>query len=379
MEQGREKSAGVLVQVSALLGDDTWAVEESFAAVFSASQDTGYGGPELPMEPPDLDVLPIHSLRLTDVTMGLSVSPRSQGVDLEHAQGLAESGTKAPPILVHRPTMQVIDGRHRLRAAELRGDEYVEARFFEGSEADAFVLAVRLNAEHGLPLQRSDRMAAAQRIMCSHPQWSDRRIAHASALSARTIAALRRSMDNVPILPVRVGSDGRVRPMSAAEGRSKASELIRSGRQLSLRQIAREAGISLGTARDVKQRVLSGRDVIPQGQRERRRGLSVPNGSAQTETRRIVPGERKQILAQLTRDPSLRLTEKGRTLLRMLAAHPSRPEEWQQIVDNIPRHSVDALLSLAQSYAEDWQIFARQLEECSRQPADTQRVPADDH
>ncbi|WP_369192789.1 ParB N-terminal domain-containing protein [Streptomyces sp. R08] len=311
--------------------------------------------------------------------MGLSVSPRSQVVDLEHARGLAESGTETPPILVHWPTMQVIDGRHRLRAAELRGDEHIEVRFFDGSEADAFVLAVRLNVEHGLPLQRSDRMAAARRIVRSHPHWSDRRIAHASALAARTIAALRRSMDNVPVLPTREGSDGRVRPVSAADGRSRAAELVRSGRQLSLRELAREAGISLGTARDVRQRVLSGRDAIPQRQRERQRGLSVPSGSAQAETRKIVPGERKQILARLARDPSLRLTDKGRTLLRMFAAHPSKPEEWQQIVDSIPRHSVDALLSLAQSCAEDWQIFARQLEECSRQPADAQQVPVDEN
>lgn len=372
MEEENTTSAGVLVQVSAARGGDPWAVEESFAPVFPPNRGRGFGPglPELPRGRPSLDALPAYSVRLSDVTMGFSVSPRSQGLDLEHARGLAESETEAPPILVHRPTMQVIDGRHRLRAAQMRGDEYIEARFFEGSEADAFVLAVRLNVEHGLPLQRSDRMTAAQRIMRSHPQWSDRRIAHASALAARTIAVLRRSMDNIPMLPTRVGSDGRVRPMSTAEGRSKAAELIRSGRQLSLREIAREAGISLGTARDVRQRVLSGRDVIPQGQRERRRGLSVPGGSEQAATCRIVPEERKQMLARLTRDPSLRLTEKGRTLLRMLAAHPSRPEEWRQIVDSIPRHSVDALLSLAHSCAEDWQLFARQLEECSRQPAE---------
>ncbi|MGQ4514560.1 streptomycin biosynthesis protein [Streptomyces sp. DW26H14] len=356
-------------------GGGTWAVEDSVAAVIPSSRKPGYG-PE-PATEPGLQELPIRSLRLTDVTMGLSVSPRSQGVDLEHARGLAESGTRVPPILVHRPTMQVIDGRHRLRAAELRGDEYIEARLFEGSEADAFVLAVRLNVEHGLPLRRCDRMTAAQRIVRSHPQWSDRRIAHASGLAARTIAALRRSMDNVPVPSARVGSDGRVRPMSAAEGRSRAAELIRSGRQLSLREIAREAGISLGTARDVRLRLLSGKDAVPEGQRERRREPSAPGGPAQAETRRIVPEERRQVLARLTRDPSLRLTENGRTLLRMLTAHPLRSEEWQQIVDSIPRHSVDALLSLAQSCAEDWQIFAQQLKECSRQPADAEREPDD--
>ncbi|MFD5315854.1 ParB N-terminal domain-containing protein [Streptomyces sp. NPDC127098] len=358
-------------------GNDNWATEESIAAAFPPAQGPGQGV-ELSRERPDLDVLPVHSLRLTDVNMGLAVSPRTQGVDLEHVWRLAETGMGAPPILVHRPTMQVIDGRHRLRAAKMRGDEYIDARFFEGSEADAFVLAVRLNVEHGLPLQRSDRMTAAQRIVRSHPQWADRRIAQASGLAARTIAALRRSMDNVPMLPTREGSDGRVRPMSAVEGRSRAAELIRSGRQLSLREIAREAGISLGTARDVRQRVLSGRDVIPRGQRERRRGLPEPSGSAPAETRRIVPEERRRMLARLARDPSLRLTENGRTLLRMLAAHPSRPEEWQQLVDSVPRYSVDALLSLAQSCAEDWQVFAQQIEQRGQQLATTRRLPADE-
>ncbi|MGH8879883.1 MAG: hypothetical protein ACRD0P_21450, partial [Stackebrandtia sp.] len=46
-------------------------------------------------------------------------SPRLDGENSEHTQMLAESSEKLPPILVHRQTMRVIDGVHRLSAALL--------------------------------------------------------------------------------------------------------------------------------------------------------------------------------------------------------------------------------------------------------------------
>ena len=70
--------------------------------------------------------------------------------------------------------MRVIDGTHRLRAALLRGVDVIDVLYFDGPDADAFVLAVELNHTHGLPLSRADRTAAAERIIGSHPDWSDR-------------------------------------------------------------------------------------------------------------------------------------------------------------------------------------------------------------
>ncbi|WP_369395244.1 hypothetical protein AB5J72_31090 [Streptomyces sp. CG1] len=106
--------------------------------------------------------------------------------------------------------MRVVDGAHRLRAVLLRGEEYIEARFTEGTREDAFVLAVRLNSQQGLPLSQADRTAAAERIIVTHPQWSDRRIAGSTGVSPATVAALRRrSGASEAQLNTRAGRDGR--------------------------------------------------------------------------------------------------------------------------------------------------------------------------
>ncbi|MFD0631737.1 hypothetical protein ACFQ9X_08960 [Catenulispora yoronensis] len=48
-------------------------------------------------------------------------SPRSSGVDIAHAHVLAQVEGPLPPIMVHHPTMRIIDGMHRVAAAKLRG------------------------------------------------------------------------------------------------------------------------------------------------------------------------------------------------------------------------------------------------------------------
>jgi ParB-like chromosome segregation protein Spo0J len=108
--------------------------------------------------------IPIESLALTNWL-------RVKGEDIEHVRVLAELEDKLPPIVVHRATTRVIDGMHRVRAARLRGASHIDAILFDGTEHDAFLLAVQLNAVHGLPLSRADRVAAAVRIMSSCPQW----------------------------------------------------------------------------------------------------------------------------------------------------------------------------------------------------------------
>ncbi|MEV4443705.1 ParB/RepB/Spo0J family partition protein, partial [Streptomyces sp. NPDC049577] len=97
-------------------------------------------------------VLPLTALLPAD-------SPRLDGEDPQHVRELAGTRLPLPPIVVHRSTMRVVDGMHRLRAARLRGDESIAARYFEGTAEDAFVHAVRLNTLQGLPLTPADRAA----------------------------------------------------------------------------------------------------------------------------------------------------------------------------------------------------------------------------
>lgn len=128
--------------------------------------------------------------------LGAGDSPRLRGLDLAHVQLLAENLGDLPPLLVHRPTMRIVDGRHRLAAARLNGEELLPVRWFEGSDADAFVAAVRLNTVQGLPLAGYERSTAAQRILLSHPERSDRWIASVCGVAPRTVAALRPAVSN---------------------------------------------------------------------------------------------------------------------------------------------------------------------------------------
>ncbi|GGL05141.1 hypothetical protein Sme01_64060 [Sphaerisporangium melleum] len=295
-------------------------------------------------------------------------SPRLSGEDTEHTRLLAESGEDLPPILVHRATLKVIDGVHRLRAAVLRGEEKIKVRFFDGDEEAAFVMAVEANTAHGLPLSLADREAAAARIVASHPQWSDRAIAAVTGLSAKTVDTIRRSA--APLVPQplsRIGRDGRVRPLNSAEGRRRACELFTVRPDASLRTVAEQAGISLGTARDVRNRMMRGEDPIPPQQRardERREPTDAERrlrrvSAAATRTDR--PKDPATILHLLQRDPSVRFTDSGRTLLRWLNDQTAGVRDWESLSGAMPSHCAFMIADLACAVAEEWLEFAEHV------------------
>ncbi|WP_218951937.1 methyltransferase domain-containing protein [Amycolatopsis anabasis] len=206
-------------------------------------------------------MVPVSALRPGD-------SPRVGGEDLEHVRALAALETPLPPIVVHRTTMRVIDGRHRVRAAVLRGDTEIAVRFFDGSDADAFLLSVQLNATQGLSLSPIDRATAAARILESQPHRSDQVIAAVTGLSRRVVASMRKQIGVSATPRERLLEDGRTRPMNALAGRRRAIKLLKENPRASLRTIAGAAGVALGTARDVRERLRTGRDPIPPRLRE---------------------------------------------------------------------------------------------------------------
>ncbi|MFC9286492.1 ParB/RepB/Spo0J family partition protein [Streptomyces sp. NPDC057052] len=299
-------------------------------------------------------------------------SPRVSGVDDERVRALAETETAHPPIVVHRPTMRVIDGAHRLRAAKLRGLTHIEVRFFEGAPDDAFVLAVAANATHGLPLSRADRLAAAARILGRHPDWSDRAVASVTGLSAKKVAEIRREYvagEGAPA--VRVGRDGRRRPVDRARGRELAGELIRADPGASLRQIAQVTGISPSTAADVRDRVRQGRDPVPERVRAERDGHAPDQRSAGAGAgtgadgavlhRSRTPVDLLSTFNALCRDPSLRLTDTGRALLRLFDSCAALARESGRIVDSIPAHRREQVAELLLGHAELSRRVAREL------------------
>jgi ParB-like chromosome segregation protein Spo0J len=267
-------------------------------------------------------------------------SPRADGENAGHIRMLADVATPLPPIIVHRPSMRVIDGVHRLRAAQLRGRTEIEVRFFDGDDNDAFVLAVRTNVDHGLPLSLTDRKAAADRIVATHPHWSDRMIADAAGLSAATVARIRR--DRVEPEPTsRIGHDGRVRPMNGPERRLLARSLLQTEPTLSLREVARRVGISPETARSVRGRLRTGEPDPPPA--ERRPDLAT-------------------VVRQLRTDPALRFSENGRELLRLLDLHTVTAERWTAIAGSVPPYCRDTVLRVAHECARSWRLLAQRLE-----------------
>ncbi|WP_047870536.1 ParB/RepB/Spo0J family partition protein, partial [Nocardiopsis sp. RV163] len=209
----------------------------------------------------------IDTTETVDIADVVVVQSARSSVDDEHVRLLAGIAAELPPILVHRPSMRVIDGCHRVRAALLNGATTIRARFFDGSEAEAFVEAIRQNVEHGLPLSLTDRKSAAARLIAAHPSYSNRAIARITGLSDGTVRSLRASGTAGGGEGGRRGRDGRVRPSTAAEGRIRAHEMIQSNPDVPLRTVANRAGVSLGTAHDVRKRLQRGDHPVPPRQR----------------------------------------------------------------------------------------------------------------
>jgi hypothetical protein len=312
--------------------------------------------------------VPIESLTESTVEVPVSSllpadSPRFGRPDPEHAMLLAEVGAALPPILVRRPTMRVIDGMHRLGAAELRGDRTIRVRFFEGSEEEAFLLAVRCNVVHGLPLKIAERRAATQRIIKSQPDMSDRSIAVITGLAPKTVAGIRQATSEEVSQPdARLGRDGRWRPLRPAEGRRVAGELFVEHPDASLRRIAREAGISVGTARDVRERVRRGDDPTAPRQRPADGPGSEPVDRRPPERQPTSPVDPDLILRTLRRDPALLYSDAGRSLLRWLGSRVVSQSDWEQILPSIPPHCAIVVARMARGSATAWGDFADALE-----------------
>jgi ParB-like chromosome segregation protein Spo0J len=275
---------------------------------------------------------PVTTVAVSEVRGGHS--PRQGGENLEHVRTLADTIGELPPIIVRRDDMRVVDGMHRLRAARMRGDERIAVRFFEGGDDEAFVLAVRTNVTHGLPLSLADRKTAAARIMASHAHWSDRMIATVAGLSAATVARLRRERPE-PAPEVRLGNDGKLRPVNSLERRRVARAILLTEPDLSLREVARRAGISPETARSVRRKL--------------------------AESEPAPAPDPAELMARLRSDPTLRFSETGRTLLRLLEARSVAPDQWAAIAANVPPHWRDTVARMAIECADAWRSFAETL------------------
>src|SRR5205823_510592 len=115
----------------------------------------------------------------------------------------------------------------------------------------------------------------------------------------------------------------------------RAGELVAASPDMPLRQVAQAAGISVGTARDVRLRVLGGEDPVPRQQRaraERGQDLAGPRRPG-TRAEPLDEVDCHTLLENLKKDPSLRYNEAGRTILRWLNLRVVRGAELGDLVD----------------------------------------------
>jgi ParB-like chromosome segregation protein Spo0J len=303
----------------------------------------------------------------------LDGSPRLSGEDPEHVRLLAEAIDSLPPITVHRPTMRVIDGVHRVRVAMLKGIHEIRARLLDCDENEAFVLAVKANVTHGLPLSQGDRAAAAGRIIGEHPHWSDRAVAATTGLSDKTVSRIRsRLTADAPQSNARLGRDGRLRPLDSGARRRQAAAMINEKPEAGLREVARATGLSAATVRDVRRRIERGEHPVPGRYRtdEEREPASVtpmPRPAAvppnPPRTRRMyVPVDVHMLLEKLRQDPSVRFSEAGRLTLRWLHQHVVDAADLENLARGLPHHWAPTVASLARSCATEWTRLAEQLE-----------------
>jgi len=168
--------------------------------------------------------------------------------------------------------------------------------------------------------------------------------------------------EDVPQLSPRLGRDGKTRPVSPAAGRRRAAEFLSTNPRASLREIARQAGISVTTARDVRRRVDKGENPLPgnlAGQADHRSGRPVGANYAAPVERRPAPAMRgHDPLQRLRNDPSVRSSERGRTLLRLLSTVAVAISACNEFADGVPNHCSGTIAEIARNNARAWQEIA---------------------
>lgn len=265
-----------------------------------------------------------------------------------HARALA-AVDGLPPIIVHRPTLRVVDGRHRLRAARLRGDHEIDVRWYDGTSRDILPIAVQANVLGGLPLSAAERRAAAVRILRSHTAWSDRMIAGVVGFAPGTVRSIRERTGGTT--QTRIGRDGRTRPISSAEGRRRAGALLTERPGMSLREVAGATGLAPSTVLDVRKRLRAGEDLVPSAQLRAEKTATPRTIGART------PADRSTAIKLLRLDPSVRLTETGRQLLMLLSAVPEAG-----LADRLPAHCLSVIAALARENLDAWRCLVSDLE-----------------
>jgi transposase-like protein len=130
--------------------------------------------------------------------------------------------------------------------------------------------------------------------------------------------------------------------------------------QASLREVARQSGIAVGTARSVR------RELSNAGNSVEGAGMLASPANAEHGIHSATD-DPAVIIDMLRRDPALRYTETGRRLLRWLGAHAANIAEGRQLVTGVSPHCASLVNRLARDCAAAWAAIAEEAEHLQSQ------------
>jgi len=169
------------------------------------------------------------SIRVDSIVMDERLMFREK-IDEELIESYYEryrNGFYMPPIKVYEVKnvgRLLVDGFHRLTAAKKANLEYIDAVLEYGSYDDAEWAAANANLTHGKALNRKERRKVAALYLKRYPERSDSWIAEDVGLSDKTVAEVRRELEEkslIPMLDQFKTKDGRTYPRTISKTSKK--------------------------------------------------------------------------------------------------------------------------------------------------------------
>jgi hypothetical protein len=160
----------------------------------------------------------------------------------------------------------------------------------------------------------------------------------------------------IPQVTERRGEDGRKRPIDGRSGRLRAAEVIKAKPEASLRAIAAQAGISVGTARSVRERLRSctGSQKSPE---------SAGQDSGARKARSQSYTDQDLVLRKLETNPALRYTDTGRALIQWLHRNATKEDDLHAISQTIPQHCIPLIADYARHNRDAWGRLVTEFEQ----------------
>lgn len=126
-----------------------------------------------------------------------------------------EEGVRFPPVELMHDGLDywVIDGFHRILAANQTGLMELNANVRNGTQRDAILASCQANATHGVQRTNEDKRKAVTTLLSDEEwnQWSDRAIAEACGVSNTMVSKYRPQLSTVDSSTKTTGKDGKER------------------------------------------------------------------------------------------------------------------------------------------------------------------------